>query len=67
MEMKLRSKAKAQAQSAKPRATGTSSRFLRIGVSLIVLPAVVFLSLFSLEREGFLKIDKIQLNVSVKS
>ncbi len=43
------------------------TRFLRIGAALVLLPAVVFLSLFSLEREGFFKIDKIQLDVSTKS
>ena len=45
----------------------TSNRFFRLGAALFLIPAIVVLSLYSLEREGFFKIDRIQLNTSVKT
>lgn len=43
------------------------NRFISISISFVLLLSVIVLSLFSLEQQGFFKIDKIQLNVSVKS
>ncbi len=47
--------------------TQNKNRFLKFLVSSLVLLAVISLSLYSLEQEGFFKIDKITLNVSVKA
>lgn len=43
------------------------NRFLKLSATFVVLPAVVALSLYSLEQHGFFKIDQIKINVSVKS
>ena len=39
---------------------------LRILATFVLLPAVVFLSVYSLDQQGFFKIDQIDLKISVK-
>lgn len=43
------------------------NRFLKLAATFILLPAVVLLSLFSLEQQGFFKVDQIKINVAVKA
>jgi len=41
-------------------------RFFKLTATFILLPAVVLISLYSLEQQGFFKIDQIKINVTVK-
>lgn len=43
------------------------NRFLKLCATFILLPAVVLISLYSLEQQGFFKIDQIKINISVKA
>lgn len=43
------------------------NRFLKLAATFILLPAVILISLYSLEQQGFFKIDDIKINLAVKS
>jgi cell division protein FtsQ len=44
-----------------------TNRIVKLVATFLLLPAVLFISLFSLEQQGFFKINEIKISVSVKA